>query len=176
MDWNRRMLKLNRFMLLLFAGWLVSSCTISYSFSGSSIDYTKVSSISIKDFPNMAPLIYAPLSQKFTEALKDKYTRQTKLQVLRDGGDLALEGEITNYTLTPQAVKEDAYASQTRLSITVRVRYTNQTNPEEDFEQTFSAYQEFSNENTIDMVQEQLCELIISEIVDQIYNGTVANW
>ncbi|MDR1523893.1 MAG: LPS assembly lipoprotein LptE [Tannerella sp.] len=170
------MLKLNRFMLLLFAGWLVSSCTISYSFSGSSIDYTKVSSISIKDFPNMAPLIYAPLSQKFTEALKDKYTRQTKLQVLRDGGDLALEGEITNYTLTPQAVKEDAYASQTRLSITVRVRYTNQTNPEEDFEQTFSAYQEFSNENTIDMVQEQLCELIISEIVDQIYNGTVANW
>lgn len=124
----------------------------------------------------MSPLVYAPLSQKFTEALKDKYTRQTKLQLLREGGDLDLEGEITNYTLTPQAVKEDAYASQTRLTITVRVRYTNRTNPDEDFEQTFSAYQEFGNENTIDMVQEQLCELIISEIVDQIYNGTVANW
>jgi hypothetical protein len=176
MDWSKSLLKIDGFILLLFAGWFVSSCTISYSFSGSSIDYTKVSSISIKDFPNMAPLIYAPLSQKFTEALKDKYTRQTKLQVLRDGGDLDLEGEITNYTLTPQAVKEDAFASQTRLTITVRVRYTNRTNPEEDFEQTFSAYQEFSNENTIDMVQDQLCELIISEIVDQIYNGTVANW
>lgn len=176
MDWNRNMLKISFFISLLFAGWIVSSCSISYSFSGSSIDYTKVSSISIKDFPNMAPLIYAPLSQKFTEALKDKYTRQTKLQVLRDGGDLDLEGEITSYTLTPQAVKEDAYASQTRLTITVRVRYTNRTNQEEDFEQTFSAYQEFSNDNTIDMVQDQLCELIISEIVDQIYNGTVANW
>jgi hypothetical protein len=163
-------------LLLLIAGWTGSSCTVSYSFSGSSIDYTKVSSISIKDFPNMSPLVYSPLSQKFTEALKDKYTRQTKLQVLREGGDLDLEGEITNYTLTPQAVKEDAYASQTRLTITIRVRYTNQTNPEEDFEQTFSAYQEFGNENTIDMVQDQLCELIISEIVDQIYNGTVANW
>lgn len=124
----------------------------------------------------MSPLVYAPLSQKFTEALKDKYTRQTKLQILREGGDLDLEGEITNYTLTPQAVKEDAYASQTRLTISVRVRYTNRTNAEEDFEQTFSAYQEFGNENTIDMVQDQLCELIISEIVDQIYNGTVANW
>lgn len=176
MDWSRRMLKISGFIGLLYAGWFVSSCSISYSFSGSSIDYTKVSSISIKDFPNMSPLIYAPLSQKFTEALKDKYTRQTKLQLLRDGGDLDLEGEITNYTLTPQAVKEDAFASQTRLTITVRARYTNRTNPEEDFEQTFSAYQEFSNENTIDMVQEQLCELIISEIVDQIYNGTVANW
>jgi hypothetical protein len=163
-------------MLTLFAGWMFLSCTISYSFSGSSIDYTKVSSISIKDFPNISPLVYAPLSQKFTEALKDKYTRQTKLQVLREGGDLDLEGEITNYTLTPQAVKEDAYASQTRLTVTVRVRYTNRTNPDEDFEQTFSAYQEFGNENTIDMVQDQLCELIISEIVDQIYNGTVANW
>ncbi|MDR0698241.1 MAG: LPS assembly lipoprotein LptE [Tannerella sp.] len=163
-------------ILMLLAGWALPSCTISYSFSGSSIDYTKVTSISIKDFPNMSPLVYAPLSQKFTEALKDKYTRQTKLQLLREGGDLDLEGEITNYTLTPQAVKEDAYASQTRLTITVRVRYTNRTNPDEDFEQTFSAYQEFGNENTIDMVQEQLCELIISEIVDQIYNGTVANW
>jgi hypothetical protein len=161
---------------MLSAGWIFPSCTISYSFSGSSIDYTKVSSISIKDFPNMSPLVYAPLSQKFTEALKDKYTRQTKLQILREGGDLDLEGEITNYTLTPQAVKEDAYASQTRLTISVRVRYTNRTNAEEDFEQTFSAYQEFGNENTIDMVQDQLCELIISEIVDQIYNGTVANW
>ncbi|MDR1455119.1 MAG: LPS assembly lipoprotein LptE [Tannerella sp.] len=162
--------------LMLLAGWTFSSCTISYSFSGSSIDYTKVSSISIKDFPNISPLVYAPLSQKFTEALKDKYTRQTKLQILREGGDLDLEGEITNYTLTPQAVREDAYASQTRLTITVRVRYVNQTNPDEDFEQSFSAYQEFGNENTIDMVQDQLCELIISEIVDQIYNGTVANW
>jgi hypothetical protein len=161
---------------MLLAGWTFSSCTISYSFSGSSIDYTKVSSISIKDFPNISPLVYAPLSQKFTEALKDKYTRQTKLQILREGGDLDLEGEITNYTLTPQAVREDAYASQTRLTITVRVRYVNQTNPDEDFEQSFSAYQEFGNENTIDMVQDQLCELIISEIVDQIYNGTVANW
>jgi hypothetical protein len=170
------MQKIINIILTLLAGWLCLSCSISYSFSGSSIDYTKVSSISIKDFPNMAPLVYAPLSQKFTEALKDKYTRQTKLQILREGGNLDLEGEITNYSLTPQAVREDAYAAQTRLTIAVRVRYTNETNPEEDFEQTFSAYQEFGNENTIDMVQDQLCELIISEIVDQIYNGTVANW
>jgi hypothetical protein len=160
--------------------WIVCviclSCSISYKFNGASIDYTKVSSISIKDFPNMAALVYPPLSQKFTEELKDKYTRQTKLKILRENGDLNLEGEIINYTLTPQAVKEDAYASQTRLSITIRVRYTNNTNPEEDFEQTFSAYQDFSNENTIEQVQEQLSQEIIKEIIDQIFNQTVANW
>ncbi|MDR2474001.1 MAG: LPS assembly lipoprotein LptE [Tannerella sp.] len=155
---------------------MLSSCSISYSFSGSSIDYSKVHSISIKDFPNVASLVYAPLSQKFNESLKDKYTRRTKLQILRDNSDLQLEGEITGYNLAPQAVREDAYASQTRLTITVKVRFTNKTNSEEDFEQSFSAYQEFSNERTIDEVQDELSQLIIDEIVDQIFNKTVANW
>ena len=125
----------------------------------------------------MAPTVYAPLSQQFTEALKDKYTKQTKLQILREGGDYELEGEITGYTFTPMAVREDAFASQTRLTITVRVRFANNSNPEQDLlERTFSAYQEFGNENLIDQVQDQLSELIIKEIVDLIFNETVAGW
>jgi hypothetical protein len=155
---------------------LCMSCSISYKFNGASIDYTKVKSISIKDFPNMSPLIYPPLAQRFTDDLKDKYIRQTRLQVLRENGTLDLEGEITGYTLTPQAVREDSYASMTRLTITVRVRYTNQVNPEEDFEQNFSAYREFSNERMIQDVQDELCEEIVKELVDLIYNATVANW
>ena len=124
----------------------------------------------------MASLVYAPLSQQFTEELKDKFTRQTKLKILREGGDLDLEGEITGYNFTSMAVKEDAYASQTRFTITVRVRFTNNTNPDDDFEQTFSAYQEFSNTNTIDQVQDDLSVLILKEIVDHIFNETVAKW
>ncbi len=124
----------------------------------------------------MASLVYAPLSQKFSEALRDKYTRQTKLTMLRDNGDLDLEGEITNYTFTSQAVTDGQYASTTRLTVTVRVRFTNRTNPDEDFEQTFSAYDEFSNTQTIEQVQDAACEFIIEEIVDKIYNETVANW
>jgi hypothetical protein len=162
--------------LWLILGMGLMSCSISYKFNGASIDYTQVKSISVKDFPNMAPLIYAPLAQKFTEAVKDKYIRQTRLQMLRENGTLDLEGEITGYTLTPQAVKEDSYSSMTRLTITVRVRYTNQANPDDDFEQSFSAYQEFSNTSTIQQVQDQLCEEIIKELVDLIYNATVANW
>ena len=173
----RRLLNIKVLYFLVLTGWMFSSCSISYSFTGASvIDYTKVSSISIKDFPNMAPLVYAPLSQQFTEALKDKYTRQTKLQITREGGDLDLEGEITGYNFTSMAVREDAYASQTRLTISVRVRFTNNTNPEDYFEQTISAYQEFSNDSTIDQVQDELCDLIMKEIIDQIFNETVAKW
>ena len=117
------MLKNNKIWLFCLIGLMVTACSISYKFNGASIDYTKVKTITIKDFPNQAPLVYPPLSQKFTEALKDIYIRQTRLQLVGSNGDLDLEGEITGYDLTPMAVKEDAYASQTKLTITVRVRY-----------------------------------------------------
>ena len=169
--WNK--IKIGLFCLV---GVLVTACTISYKFNGASIDYTKIKSISIKDFPNQAPLVYPPLAQSFTEALKDIYTRQTRLQMLNENGDLDLEGEITGYDLTPMAVKEDAYASQTKLTITIRVRYSNRVNPEEDFEQSFSAYREFDATQMLQYVQDQLCEEIVDELVDQIYNATVANW
>ncbi|MDR2119667.1 MAG: LPS assembly lipoprotein LptE [Tannerella sp.] len=160
--------------VFLSAVW--TACSISYKFNGASIDYTTVKSISIKDFPNMSPLVYAPLADKFTDQLRDKYVRQTRLQLLRENGTLDLEGEITGYDFASQAVKDGMYASMTRLTITVRVRYSNSVNPDEDFEQSFSAYREFSNENQIQQVQDQLSEEIIKEIVEQIYNATVANW
>ena len=170
------MFKKNVIWLCLLIGVVLTACSISYKFNGASIDYTKVKTITIKDFPNQAPLVYPQLSQEFTEALKDIYIRQTRLQLVNDNGDLELEGEITGYQLTPMAVKEDAWSSQTKLTITVRVRYSNRTNPDEDFEQTFSAYQEFDATRMLQDVEPELCPLIIEEIVDQIYNATVANW
>ena len=74
------MLKINKIWLFCLIGLIVTACSISYKFNGASIDYTKVKTITIKDFPNQAPLVYPPLSQKFTEALKDIYIRQTRLQ------------------------------------------------------------------------------------------------
>ncbi len=162
--------------LFLVLSVIMTGCTISYKFNGASIDYTKVKTISIKDFPNQAPLVYPPLSQQFTEGVKDIYVRQTRLSLVRDNGDLQLEGEITGYDLTPMAVKEDAYSSKTKLTITVKVRYTNRTNADEDFEQSFSAYREFDSNVMLQDVQDQLCSEIIEELADQIYNSTVANW
>lgn len=162
--------------LFLVLSVIMAGCTISYKFNGASIDYTKVKTISIKDFPNQAPLVYPPLSQQFTEGVKDIYVRQTRLSLVRDNGDLQLEGEITGYDLTPMAVKEDAYSSKTKLTITVKVRYTNRTNADEDFEQSFSVYREFDSNVMLQDVQDQLCSEIIEELADQIYNSTVANW
>ena len=163
--------------LLVFLGLLIATaCSISYKFNGASIDYTKVKTITISDFTNQASYVNPTLAPEFTEELKDIYIRQTRLEQVTSNGDLALEGEVTGYDFTPMAVKEDALASQTRLTITVRVRYMNNTNPDEDFEQSFSAYREFDSNLMVQQVESSLCAEIIEEIVDQVYNATVANW
>ena len=163
--------------LLVFLGFLIATaCSISYKFNGASIDYTKVKTIMISDFTNQASYVNPTLAPEFTEELKDIYIRQTRLEQVTSNGDLALEGEVTGYDFTPMAVKEDALASQTRLTITVRVRYMNNTNPDEDFEQSFSAYREFDSNLMLQQVESSLCAEIIEEIVDQVYNATVANW
>jgi hypothetical protein len=157
--------------VILFAG-----CTISYKFNSASIDYSVTSTISVQNFPNQAPMVYPPLSQVLTEKLKDMYTGKTRLRLVQTGGDLEVEGEITGYDLAPTAVKEDAWASQTKLTVTIRVRYTNKANPPKDFEQTFSAYREFPATQMLTDVQDELCTEIVEELSDLVFNATVADW
>ncbi|NCB67240.1 MAG: hypothetical protein EOM47_00140 [Bacteroidia bacterium] len=164
------------FLLLAVLIFTFSGCTISYKFNGASIDYTKTRSISIADFPNTAELVHPPLSQEFSEKLRDVYTKQTRLQVLKKGGDMHLEGEITGYQLTPMAISADTYASETKLTITIKVRFTNNKNPNEDFEKTYSAYQTFDSNLMLNDVQDELLKTMIDEITDNIYNDTVARW
>lgn len=164
--------------ILFYTFLIVSlvSCTISYKFNGASIDYTKVKTISIQNFPIKAPLVYTPLAIAFDDGLKDIYTRQTRLTFVKQGGDLQIEGAITRYDLTPQAVQADAYAAQTRLTVGVNVKFTNKSNPKDDFDQTFTAYRDFNSNLMLNQVQDQLIKEIVEELTDQIYNATVARW
>jgi len=165
-----------KFLFALVFSLLLVSCTVSYKFNGSSIDYTKTKTISIFDFPNTAELVYPPLSQQFSEALRDSYTKQTRLQILKKDGDLHLEGEIVGYQLTPLAISADSYASQTKLTLTIKVRFTNYKNPEEDFEKSYTAFQTFDSGLLLTNVQDALIKQMIIDIVDNIYNDTVAKW
>jgi len=165
-----------RFLIFFIPLLLLSGCSVSYKFNGASIDYSRVRTISIQDFPIQATLVYAPLSQKFTEGLKDLFARQTKLRLVKKEGDLQLDGEIVGYELTPIAAQANGYAAETKLTVTVNVRFVNTTNPEEDFEQRFTAFQMFESTNMLEDVQDTLLEGIIKEISESIFNKTVANW
>ncbi len=155
---------------------LLSSCTMSYKFNGASIDYNLTKTILISEFPNQAPLVYPPLEQRFNEELKDLFTRSTRLQFVRQNADLEMEGEIVGYELTPLAVQEDSFASETRLTLTVRMRYRNNKVMGQDKEETIKAYRNFPADRMLTDVQDQLIAELVKEVVDQIFNSTMSNW
>ncbi len=169
-------IKLRIFSLVCFLMLLVASCTVSYRFNGASIDYSQIKTLTISNFNNLAPLVNPSLAPLLNESLRDAYSKQTRLVQVRSGGDLELEGEITGYVLTPMSIAGDGIASETRLTITVNVRFSNRVNSNKDFERSFSAYQSFSNTQTLVQVQDELCQTIVDELVETIFNQTVADW
>ena len=168
--------KLIIWMLLVAMTVTLSSCLISYRFNGASIDYSKTQSISIADFPNNAALVNPNLSNALSEGIRDLYSRQTRLQVLRRGGDMELEGEIVDYNLTPMAIAANSMAAETKLTIVIKVRFTNNKAPEESFEKTYSAFQTFDSSKLLTDVQDELCNQICAELTDLIFNATLGNW
>jgi outer membrane lipopolysaccharide assembly protein LptE/RlpB len=164
-------------IVILFAMiGIVSSCRMSYSFRTASIDYDLTKTLFIGHFVNQAPLVYPPLEQRFNEEMQDMFTRNTRLQLVNQNGDMEIEGEIVSYELTPLAVQEDAFASETRLTMTVRMRFRNNKIDVPEREETISANRTFPSNTVFDSVQDQLTNELITEIVDQIFNATMANW
>ena len=163
-------------ILLVTSVLLLNSCVISYKFNGASIDYSTTKTISIADFANVAALVYPPLANNLSDGIRDIFQRQTRLEQVRRGGNLELEGEIIGYNLTPMSVSADSYAAETKLTITVKVRFTNNVAPEESFEKTYTAYQTFDASQMLTDVQDELCNTMITELAEQIYNDTVAKW
>lgn len=168
-------MKKNILLLLLLLS-SVSSCRMSYSFRGTSIDYDVTKTLQIAHFVNQAPLVYPPLEQRFNEEMKDMFTRNTRLQLVNQNGDMEIEGEIVGYELTPMAVQQDAFASETKLTMTVRMRFRNNKTDAPEIEERISANRTFPSDQLFDSVQDELLKELITEIIDQIFNATMSNW
>lgn len=161
----------------VFVSCVLVACTVSYKFNGSSINYDKVKTISFENFPNRsAAFVWGPMESMFNVALQDKFMQQTRLKQVRQGGDLELSGEITNYDAYNKGIGSDGYSTMAELRMTVNVRFVNNTNHTEDFEQQFSASREYNASQQLSAVQEEYVSQMIDEIVEQIFNATVANW
>ena len=167
---------MRKFSFYILLVVILSGCSLSYKFNGASIDYNLTKTIMISEFPNQAPLVYPPLEQRFNEELKDLFTRNTRLQFVKQNADLEMEGEIVGYALTPLAVQEASFASETRLTLTVRMRYRNNKEEGQDREESISAYRNFPADRMLTDVQDQLIGELVKEIADQIFNVTMSNW
>ncbi len=178
MIWNKTLIAIKSVLLALLLLLPLQACRVSYKLNGSALDYSVYKTISISEFPIRAALVYPPLQQTFETTLVDYIERNTRLQtsVGSSNADLQIEGEITGYELTPQAVGTNAYATETRLTITVRVKYIDNKTPGKDKDQTFSVYRNFDASQMLNDVQDQLCKEISNELVELIFNATLGDW
>lgn len=159
----------------LLAGVFLPSCKISYSFTGANIS-PDVKTFTVNYFPNRARLVNPTLSQTFTEALREKLQRQTSLNELNENGDLIFEGQITGYDVRPMAIQKEDQAALNRLTVTVRLKFTNNNDPEQNLEQSFSAFEEFDSTTSLNEVEDGLVPEIIKKLNEDIFNATIANW
>lgn len=155
---------------------ILAGCQVSYKFTGASIDYTIVKTISLETFQNRAAYQWGPMATMFNEKLNDVFIQQTKLTQVPRGGDLQLAGEIVSYDQINKSISSDGYSAMVQLKMVVNVRFTNNKNHDEDFERKFSAVRDFDSSQSLDSVQEELVTQMIAEIVDAIFNAAVANW
>lgn len=163
---------------MLLSVILAAGCgyTAKYSLSGASIP-AEAKTFSVAYFPNNAAMVSPILSSTLTDALVDKFTRQTRLEQVAEGGDFAFEGEITNYTSTTASVSSDDYALLNRLTITVRVRFTNAINEADSFaNKTFSAYADYDSTKLLTEVEGELIPEIVDQIVTDIFQAAAGTW
>lgn len=159
----------------LFTMLLIVGCSISYKFTGTSINYDLIKTIQLDNVANRAPYGWAPMEAMFNNKLQDLYANQTRLKIVKRGGDLHIAGEITGYDQYNKSISADGFSSQVQLKMTVNIRFTN-SKTNESWERQFSATTQYNSTQQLSAVQEQLVTEMVKDLTDQIFNATVADW
>ncbi|MDE5622480.1 MAG: hypothetical protein K2I59_05780, partial [Alistipes sp.] len=127
-------------------------------------------------FPNNATMVSPILSSTLTDALVDIFSRRTRLTQVEEGGDFAFEGEIVNYTSVTASVSSDDYALLNRLTITVKVRFTNAVDEKASWSRTFTAYEDYDSTLLLTEAEGTLIPEIVDKLVTDIFQASASNW
>lgn len=165
---------MNKFAYIFILTTLIG-CKINYTFSGASYS-ADVQTFNVAFFQNQAPLVNPSLSNVFTEALKDRVSNQTKLKLVSSNGDLQYEGEIVNYSVAPQTISGNETAALNRLIISVRVKFTNTKNANQNFDRTFSQFADYEATKSFQSVEDELIREIVDKLTQDIFNASLVNW
>lgn len=154
---------------------IFTACKVSYSFSGA-VPMVGVKTFSVDYFPNRAKLVNPNLSQQLTDGLSEKMTRQTSYSQIEEEGDLVFSGQITGYDVKPMNIQQGDIAGQNRLTISVKVKYVNNKDHSQDWEKSFTQYEDFESSFSLSDVEDDLVPQIIVKLTDDIFNASIANW
>lgn len=165
---------IKKIYIFIFSSISLISCGI-YSFTGASIS-SNIETISVGYFQNNASMVQPTLSNIMTESLKDQFISQTNLRFTDAIGDLQFEGEITGYKVKPIAIQANETAAQNRLTISVKVTFTNNLDENQNYSQSFSHYADFDSSQDLSSVEIELIDQIVEVLSENIFNKAVANW
>ncbi|HMT29304.1 MAG TPA: LptE family protein [Bacteroidia bacterium] len=168
------MRNINLYILISCLAVCLAGCKV-YSFTGASIS-PDIKTVTIAVFPNQATLVQPSLSQVFTEKLKDKFVSQTNLTQTQYGGDLQFEGAITDYFSMPTAIQGNEQAALNRLTIVVKVKFTNTKDEKQSFETSFSRFTDYDSRKNLTSIEQELINEVCNQLVDDIFNKAVINW
>ena len=160
---------------IVFLTIVITACKIGYSFTGASIA-PNVKTFSVYYFPNRARLVNPNLSQNFTDGLQEKLIRQTSLNQIAESGDLEFSGQITDYDVKPMNIQEGDIAALNRLTVSIKVKFVNNKDHEQDWEKSFSAYEDFDSNKSLSEAEDDLVVEIVKKLTEDIFNASIANW
>lgn len=163
------------FSLVIALTAVLVSCTVKYSLSGASIP-PDAKTFSVAYFPNNAPMVAPVLSATMTDELTQRFASRTSLMQVEEGGDFAFEGEIVGYSSTTSSVSSGDYALQNRLTISVKVKFTNAIDDKMSFNRNFSAYADYDSTKLLNEVESELIPQIVEQLVTDIFQAAASNW
>lgn len=147
----------------------------AYNFTGAKPIDAKT--FQVNYFQNNADLVEPGIERTFTLRLQDLIQNQTNLNLTNTNGDLRYEGEITEYRITPMQATASQTAAQSRLSITVNVRFTNNNKETDNFEKRFSFYHDYDGSTQlVGSALANALDEIFERITQDIFNESLAKW
>ena len=162
-------------LLFAFLAFVSVTCgRVSFNMSGASIGNAKTCQVSY--FENRADIVNPSLAALITDALKDKIQSSTSLKLVNSNADVSFEGEITGYNVQPQQITAQNIAAKDRLTITVKVRFTNELDDEKSYDKSFSRFQEYPGGESLSSHESKLVEDILKELMEDIFNEAFATW
>ena len=161
-------------MFTLLAIVSLSCGRVTFNMSGATVGNAKTCQVGF--FENRADIVNPRLSTQMTDALKDKIQASTSLKLVNGTADVAFEGEITGYAVTSGQVTAQGVAAKDRLTISVKVRFNNELDPDKSYDKSFSRFQEYTGGTSLSSVESQLVDDILNELMEDIFNEAFASW
>jgi hypothetical protein len=160
--------------------FLATGCGV-YNFTGGNPGTAETFQVNyFQNYATQSPgSIFEPgMDRDFTLALQDRILNQSSLDLVTSNGDLVYEGEIVEYRISPMSATAQQTAAQNRLSISVKVRFTNNTieDGSSDLDQRFSFFFDYPANSQLSAVKNEAHEVIFERITQDIFNASLADW